>query len=55
MNLVEVEYFDGIEFPGEDTVLWECEIGAEILKGGGLPRVGDGIQPDRPDLFARLL
>jgi len=52
VNLVEVEYFDGIEFPGEDTVLWECEIGAEILTGGGLPRISDGIQPDHPDRFA---
>ena len=52
MNLVEVEYFDGNEFPGEDTVLWEREIGAEVLKGGGLPRIGDGIQPDHPDRFA---
>jgi hypothetical protein len=52
VNLVEVEYFDGIEFPGEDTVLWECEIGAEVLKGGGLPRISDGIQPDHPDRFA---
>ena len=52
VNLVEVEYFDGIEFPGEDTLLWECETGAEVLKGGGLPRISDGIQPDHPDRFA---
>lgn len=52
VNLVEVEYFDGNEFPGEDTILWEREIGAEVLKGGGLPRIADGIQPDHPDRFA---
>lgn len=51
VNLVEVEYFDGLEFPGEDTVLWECEIGAQILTSGGLPRIADGIQPDHPDRF----
>jgi hypothetical protein len=31
VNLVDVEYFDGNQFPGEDTVLWEREVGAEVL------------------------
>lgn len=51
-HLVEVEYLDGWEFPGEDTVLWEAEIDARVLQGGGLPRVGDGLDPDPPERFA---
>jgi superfamily II DNA or RNA helicase len=52
VHLVDVEYFDGIEFPAEDTVLWECELDAEVLSGGGLPRVDDGLEPDHPERFA---
>lgn len=51
-HLVEVEYLDGWEFPGEDTVPWEAEIDARVLQGGGLPRVGDGLDPDPPERFA---
>lgn len=51
-HLVEIEYLDGWEFPAEDTVLWEAEIDARVLQGGGLPRVGDGIAPDPPERFA---
>jgi len=51
-HLVEIEYLDGWEFPGEDTILWEAEIEAQVLHGGGLPRVGDGIAPDLPERFA---
>src|SRR5688572_27950275 len=51
-HLVEIEYLDGWEFPAEDTVLWEAEVDARVLQGGGLPRVGDGIAPDSPDRFA---
>src|SRR3954469_11170487 len=51
-HLVEIEYLDGWEFPAEDTVLWEAEIDARILQGGGLPRVGDGLDPDPPESFA---
>ncbi len=50
-HLVDVEYLDGWEFPAEDAVLWEAEIDARILQGGGLPRVGDGLQPDSPERF----
>jgi len=52
VHLVDVEYLDGIEFPGEDTILWEREVGAQILSSGGLPRIGDGLEPDHPDRFA---
>lgn len=51
-HLVELEYLDGWEFPGEDTVLWEAEVGAEILSRQGLPRLEDGLLPDPPDRFA---
>lgn len=51
-HLVEVEYLDGWEFPAEDTLLWEAEVDARVLQGGGLPRVGDGIDPDQPGRFA---
>jgi len=51
-HLVEVEYLDGWEFPPEDTVLWEAEIDARVLQGGGLPRIQDGLIPDPPERFA---
>ena len=51
-HLVDVEYLDGSDFPGTDSVLWEREIDARILTGGGLPRIDDGLQPDDPDRFA---
>ncbi len=36
MHLVDVEYLDGWDFPADDTVLWEVEVGARVLPGGGL-------------------
>jgi superfamily II DNA or RNA helicase len=51
-HLVEVEYLDGWEFPAEDTLLWEAEVDARVLHGGGLPRVADGLNPDPPERFA---
>jgi hypothetical protein len=52
VHLVDVEYLDDSEFPGEDSVLWEREIDAKVLRGGGLPRVADGLAPDDPERFA---
>src|SRR3954453_487488 len=52
VHLVDVEYLDDSDFPPEDSVLWEREIDARVLHGGGLPRVGDGLRVDHPDLFA---
>lgn len=51
-HLVDVDYLDTWEFPAHDTVLWEREIDARVLPGTGWPRIGDGIRPDDPELFA---
>jgi len=52
VHLVDVEYLDGWDFPADDTVLWEVEVGARVLPGGGLPRVGAGsLRPDALDRF----
>ena len=50
-HLVEVDCLDGWEFPAEDTILWERR-STRGLRGGGLPRVGDGLNPDPPERFA---
>ena len=51
-HLVDVEYLDAWDFPGEDAILWEREIGARILSGGGLPRIADMPAITEPEVFA---
>jgi len=51
-HLVDVEYLDAWDFPAEDSVLWEREIGAQVLKGGGLPRVDELPALTDPEVFA---
>ena len=46
-HLVEVEYLDGWEFPGEDTVLWEAEIDARVLQAVACHASATGSTPTR--------
>jgi superfamily II DNA or RNA helicase len=39
-HLLNVEYIDGWNFPLEDSIIWEREIGARVLSSVGLPDVG---------------
>ena len=56
-HLVDVEYLDGWDFPGEDRVVWEREWKPAILRDAGLPRGLDDLsqRPDRLDRFHAFL
>lgn len=56
-HVVDVEYLDGWDFPGDDRLVWEREWKAEILRDAGLPRGIDDLanQPDRLDRFHAFL
>src|SRR3954469_9384073 len=51
-HLVDVEYLDAWDFPGDDAVIWEREADARTLTGGGLPRIGDMPPLTDPETFA---
>ena len=56
-HVVDVEYIDGWDFPGEDRLIWEREWGARILRDVGLPR-GPGeleFRPDPPQRYRAFL
>src|SRR5262245_44073717 len=55
VHLVEVEYFDEWDFPAEDTVLWETEVEARVLREVGLPQIDRRAAPDPPDRLAAFL
>lgn len=52
-SVVDVEYLDGWDFPGEDRVIWEREWNAQVLRDAGLPRDLDdpSVRPDPVDRF----
>ena len=52
-HVVDIEYIDGWDFPGEDRVVWEREWGTQILRDVGLPR-GPGDLSFRPDPLERF-
>lgn len=56
-HVVDVEYLDGWDFPGEDRLVWEREWKPAILREAGLPRGVDdpSQQPDRLDRFHAFL
>lgn len=52
LNLVEVDYIDGYEHPDEDTMVWEREVNASVLKVLDYPAIDD--PNSRPDDITRL-
>ena len=50
LNILRVEYIDGWDFPAEDYILWQREVGARILTEVTLPNIIN-TNPDSPDKF----
>lgn len=53
LNILRVEYIDGWDFPTEDYILWQREVGARILSEVTLPNIN--LNPDSPDKFNAFL
>ncbi len=53
LNILRVEYIDGWDFPAEDYILWQREVGARILSEVTLPNINSN--PDSPDKFNAFL
>ena len=52
LNLIDVEYVDGWNFPLEDRIVWEREVGARILSKVTLPDIASiPFLPDKPEKF----
>ena len=51
LHVIDVEYIDGYEYPSEDRVIWEREIGAKAYKGLDYPEIEN--QQSRPDTPGR--
>lgn len=49
LNLIQVEYIDGWDFPAEDNILWQREISARIFSDVTLPNING--KPDSPNRF----
>ena len=54
VNSLEVEYVDDIDFPSEETILWERERWTTTLGRLELPSVGEGY-PESPERYAAFL
>ncbi|HEX7512904.1 MAG TPA: hypothetical protein VF464_05990, partial [Candidatus Methylomirabilis sp.] len=39
LHLVEIEYLDGWEHPGQESVLWEREVAPRVLDRRALPDI----------------
>ncbi|MCY3019547.1 MAG: DISARM system SNF2-like helicase DrmD [Planctomycetota bacterium] len=53
-HLVRVEYIDGWQHPEADEIVWEREVGAQILSSLSLPGVGQA-SPDGPERLAAFI
>lgn len=56
LHLVELEYLDGWEHPGQEAVLWEREVAPRVVSRLALPDIADpASRPDAPDRFGAYL
>jgi hypothetical protein len=53
LNLLQVEYIDGWDFPSEDNILWQREVSARVLSDVTLPNIN--AKPDFPDRFSAFI
>jgi superfamily II DNA or RNA helicase len=51
LDILRVEYIDGWDFPTEDNILWQREVGARILSEVTLPDITVNSNPDAPEKF----
>ena len=54
VTVIEVEYVDDIDFPSEETIIWERERWTTTLGRLELPLVGEG-NPESPERYAAFL
>ncbi|MHB9112919.1 MAG: DISARM system SNF2-like helicase DrmD [Thermoleophilia bacterium] len=54
LHLVDVDYLDERRFPEADTVVWEREVGAQVVSRIRVPAMDEG-QPDPPDRYQAFL
>ncbi len=56
LHLVELEYLDGWEHPGQEAVLWEREVAPRVVSRLALPDIAaPASRPDAPDRFRAYL
>jgi len=56
LNIVDIDYIDGWDFPPDDRIIWEREIGAEIKSSIALPKIDEpSVKPDDPQRYRAFL
>ncbi|QLH74481.1 MAG: DEAD/DEAH box helicase family protein [Methanomassiliicoccales archaeon] len=56
MHLVDVDYFDGHDFPEEDQIVWEREVNAQLFSFQDVPEIKTPRnQPDPPEKFQAFI
>ncbi|MEM4729074.1 MAG: DISARM system SNF2-like helicase DrmD [Thermoplasmata archaeon] len=56
LHELEIEYIDGLEYPPEDKIIWEREIGAKVFSSQDFPDISHPLAlPDRPTLYEAFL
>ena len=56
LHLVELEYLDGWEHPGQESVLWEREVAPRVLDRRALPDIAaPASRPDEHNRFGAYL
>ncbi|KAF5418607.1 MAG: RNA polymerase-associated protein RapA [Candidatus Methanogaster sp.] len=51
LDILRTAYIDGWDFPSEDNILWQMEVGAKILSEVTLPNITVNSTPDAPERF----